>query len=120
MDINFENRAKKKILFVCTVNRMRSLTAEKLYEHDQRFVVKSAGTDPSARVCLSEELLVWADGIVVMEKHHRNFIRKRFPLLYENKRIVCLYIEDEYEFMQQELVVLLKYRFENILIRRLL
>lgn len=35
---------RKKILFVCTVNRMRSATAEKIYEDDVRFEVQSAET----------------------------------------------------------------------------
>jgi hypothetical protein len=33
------------ILFVCTINKMRSLTAERIYQKDERFKVKSAGTD---------------------------------------------------------------------------
>jgi protein-tyrosine-phosphatase len=41
---------KLKLLFVCTVNRMRSATAHKIYEDDYRFDVKSAGT-PLAQVC---------------------------------------------------------------------
>jgi predicted protein tyrosine phosphatase len=67
---------KLKLLFVCTVNRMRSATAHKIYESDDRFEVKSAGTDKSANTVLTEEILNWADSIVVMEKHHRNHIRK--------------------------------------------
>ena len=67
---------KLKLLFVCTVNRMRSATAHKIYENDGRFEVKSAGTDNTANVFLSAEILNWADSIVVMEKQHRNYIRK--------------------------------------------
>ena len=73
---------KQKILFVCTVNRMRSATAHKIFESDPRFEIKSAGTDEAAAVRLSNELLDWADAIVVMEKHHRNKIRKDFSDVY--------------------------------------
>ena len=34
-----EKDKKLKLLFVCTVNRMRSATAHKIYEHDDRFDV---------------------------------------------------------------------------------
>jgi predicted protein tyrosine phosphatase len=104
---------KLKILFVCTVNRLRSATANKIYENDPRFEVRSAGTDKRANTVISSDLLNWADSIVVMEKHHRNFIRQKFPDIYKNKKIVCLYIPDEYDYMQKELIFILKDKFEN-------
>jgi predicted protein tyrosine phosphatase len=70
------DREKIKLLFVCTVNRMRSATAQKIYETDDRFEVKSAGTDKTANTVLTNELLEWADTIVVMEKTHRNVIQR--------------------------------------------
>jgi len=109
-----------KILFVCTVNRMRSATAHRIYENDSRFEVKSAGTDKTANVVLSEELLNWADAIVVMEKNHRNFIRDKYIKLYNSKKIVCLYIPDDYDYMQPELVAILREKFEDVLRRGLL
>ena len=111
---------KKKILFVCTVNRMRSATAHKIYEHDARFEIKSAGTSYQAQTVLDNALLDWADTIVVMEKEHRNFIQRRFPNIYASKKNVCLYIPDEYDFMQPELIDLLKAKFEDFYRRRLL
>lgn len=114
-----DNR-KLKILFVCTVNRMRSATAHKIYESDERFDVKSAGTDKTANTVLTEEILSWADSIVVMEKHHRNHIRKHFPEIYKNKRIVCLYIPDDYDYLQTELIGILKDKVEDVYNRRLI
>jgi len=93
---------------------MRSATAHKIYETDTRFEVDSAGTDRTANVVLEEWHLEWADAIVVMEKYHRSVIRDRFPQWYEKKSIVCLYIPDEYDFMQPELVVLLRDKFEDV------
>lgn len=103
-----------KILFVCTVNRMRSLTAEKIYAEDERFEVKSAGTAEEANTAISKELLNWADAIVVMEKAHRNHIRKMFPDVYKSKKIVCLYIADVYDYMQPELIAVLKESVERV------
>ena len=48
---------------------------------------------------ISNDNLCWADTIIVMERYHRNIIRKLYPAIYLNKKIVCLYIEDEYDFI---------------------
>lgn len=105
---------KLKLLFVCTVNKMRSATACKIYKNDIRFEVKSAGTDETANTVLSEEILNWAESIVVMEKHHRNYIRNHFPEIYKTKKIVCLYIPDIYSYMQPELIEILKIKIEDV------
>ena len=99
---------------------MRSATAHKIYENDERFLVKSAGTDKTASTVISREILDWADSIVVMEKHHRNFIRKQFPEIYTNKKIVCLYIPDEYDYMQAELITILQDKIEDVYNRKLI
>lgn len=104
---------KPNILFVCSVNRMRSLTADEIYSSDERFNVDSAGTELSANVRIEEYHLEWADYIIVMEKQHRNKIRKRFPEFYQKKPIICLYIPDVYDYMEQTLIDLLKVKFEQ-------
>lgn len=98
----------KKLLFVCTENRYRSRTAEDLFKDDPRFEVKSAGISESAENIVTGEVLEWADYIFVMEKRHRNIIHKRFPEIYEKKKIICLYIDDIYDYMDPELVNALK------------
>lgn len=103
-----------KLLFVCTINKMRSLTAEKVYEKDNRFAVKSAGTDAGVTVRINRELIEWADYVLVMERKHRNDIRKKFPDLYQSKRIICLYIPDEYDFMDDGLIYLIKSKIEEL------
>ncbi len=109
-----------KILFVCTVNRMRSATAHKIFQSDQRFEIDSAGTHKSATTVLKSEHLEWADAIIVMEKHHRSFIRHKYPLYYDKKKIVCLYIPDDFDFMQPELIAILKNKVEDVYNRGLL
>ncbi|HLP93058.1 MAG TPA: hypothetical protein VK168_03435 [Saprospiraceae bacterium] len=111
---------KLKLLFVCTINRMRSATAQVIYENDDRFEVKSAGTDRNARIVVDRDLLEWADAIIVMEKYHRNKIRSKFPDIYSNKKIVCLYIPDNYDFMDTDLIDILKLKFEDVYRRGLL
>ena len=108
------SESRLKILFVCTVNRMRSATAHTIYSEDPRFEVRSAGTDKHANTVLTEELLHWANAIVVMEKEHRDFIRDNFKDIYQTKKIVCLYIRDLYIYMQPELIDTLKTKFEEV------
>lgn len=70
--------------------------------------------DNTANTVLTKELLEWADTVVVMEKTHRSFIQKKYKEIYNTKKITCLYIPDEYDFMQQELIEVLKYKVESV------
>jgi predicted protein tyrosine phosphatase len=94
----------RKILFVCSRNKLRSLTAEKLFEGFPTYQVRSVGTQPDARIVITEGHIGWADLIFVMEKAHLNRIRRKFPEAVHGKRIVALQIPDDYEFMQPELI----------------
>jgi len=92
------------ILFVCSRNKWRSATAEKIYKNRQDHKVKSAGTEPSAKVKVSAKCILWADIIFVMEKKHKQRLVDKFPNEIEEKTIVILNIDDEYKFMDKELV----------------
>jgi predicted protein tyrosine phosphatase len=94
----------QKLLFVCSRNKRRSLTAEKLFEGSAAYRARSVGTQPGARIVVTEGHLGWADIIFCMERSHLNRIRGKFPEALEAKRVVCLQIADEYEFMQLELI----------------
>jgi predicted protein tyrosine phosphatase len=94
----------QKLLFICSRNKLRSLTAEKLFEGCAAYQVRSAGTQPGARIVVTEGHVGWADIIFCMEKSHVNRIRLKFPEALDGKRVVTLYIPDEYEFMQPELI----------------
>lgn len=107
-------KPKIKILFVCTMNYQRSRTAEELYKRDERFEVRSAGVSKDAFTTINLESLSWADFIIVMERGHRNKIRKRFKEIYQTKGIICLYIADEFDFMEAELVHLVQRKFDYI------
>ena len=98
----------KRLLFVCSQNRLRSPTAEQVFSADATVECLSAGTNNDAEVPLSAELVEWADLIFVMEKRHRNKISSKFKKHLAGKRIICLDIPDDYDYMQPELVRLLK------------
>lgn len=98
----------KNVLFVCSQNRLRSPTAEQVFASHPGIDVASAGTNNDAENPLTPELVRWADIIFVMENTHRNKLRKRFKADLGKARVICLGIPDEYEFMDEGLVRLLK------------
>lgn len=98
----------KRILFVCSQNRLRSPTAEQVFSQKDSIEVASAGLNHDAEMPLGNELVDWADTIFVMEKTHRNKLRDKFRDRLKDKRIICLDIPDDYEYMAPELIRLLK------------
>lgn len=98
----------KKILFICSQNKLRSPTAEQVFSQDERLEVRSAGLDKDAINTLSSDDLKWADIIFVMEKTHQNKLSKKYSKYIRGKRVICLNIPDDYEFMDSELVQILK------------
>ncbi|MEG4249058.1 methyltransferase domain-containing protein [Microcoleus sp. Pol10D4] len=84
------------------------MTAEKICQKVSGYSVRSAGTEKGARIRVTEGLLGWADLIFVMEKRHGDRLRSKFPESLEGKKVICLQIPDNYEYMEPELVELLQ------------
>lgn len=102
------NGNKLKILFVCNLNMMRSPTGEEVFRENPRLDVKSAGVDKDAIARVTVDLLEWADIVFVMEKRQRNIIHNDFKDIYQRKRIICLYIPDKYDYMDPDLIDIMK------------
>jgi predicted protein tyrosine phosphatase len=100
----------KRVLFICSQNRLRSPTAEHLFANRPGFEVTSAGLNAGAQTEVSSDLLAWSDLIFVMETHHRQMLSKKFRPHLKGKRIICLDIPDEFEYMDPGLVRLLEAR----------
>ncbi len=98
----------KHVLFVCSQNKLRSPTAERLFAGRPGIKVDSAGLNPEAVNPVCNELLEWADIIFVMEKSHKNKLLKKFRVHIQSQRVICLDIPDEYEFMEPALIELLE------------
>ena len=98
----------KNVLFVCGRNRLRSPTAEQVFADHPAIEVTSAGTNADADNPLTAELVRWADLIFVMEKVHRSKLQKRFRADLKTARVICLDIPDEYDFMDEGLIRLLR------------
>ncbi len=103
----------RKLLFICSRNKVRSLTAERLLSGIPGYVVRSAGTQRSARIVVTEGHLGWADVIFCMEKSHLQRLRQRYPDALQGKEVVTLHIADEFAFMEDALLDELKVKLER-------
>jgi predicted protein tyrosine phosphatase len=93
-----------KLLFICSQNRRRSLTAEHLFDGVDGHLARSAGTEEGARIRVTPGHLGWADIIFVMEKRHQERLRAKFRQELIGKRVVCLHIADSYSYMDDVLI----------------
>lgn len=100
----------RKLLFLCSQNKLRSPTAEAIFANHPGIEVDSAGLNNDAVVPLSNEQVRWADTIIVMETAHRNRLNRKFGKSLSGKRIAVLGIPDNYEYMDEELIRLLRLR----------
>lgn len=98
----------KRVLFVCSQNRLRSPTAEQVFSSYPGLECASAGLKHDAENPLTPELIEWAEIIFVMEKAHRTKLSSKFGKHLRNTRVVCLDIPDDYEFIDPALVRLLE------------
>jgi predicted protein tyrosine phosphatase len=95
------------ILFVCTANKLRSPTAERVFAAYPGITAASAGLDPSAERVIDADMVQAADLIFVMDQAHRSKLRRRFKSALGKRPVIVLGIPDEYERDQPELVALL-------------
>jgi predicted protein tyrosine phosphatase len=108
---------KIKLLFICSRNRWRSLTAEKIFHEVNGYQVRSAGKEKNARIKVTSGHIGWADLIFVMEKKHKRRLQEKFgPMLNGAKKVICFDIPDEYTFMDEELIEILRSRVSDHII----
>lgn len=100
----------RRILFLCSRNKLRSPTAEAVFDGRPGVEVDSAGLSPDASVPLSADQLAWADTVLVMEAVHRDRLNRKFGPCLAGKRIAVLGIPDDYGYMDPDLVALLEKR----------
>lgn len=100
--------ARLHVLFVCSLNRWRSPTAEQVWRRHPRVDARSAGTSSGARHPVSAADLAWAHVVVVMEDKHRARLLAQFRALLAHKPVHVLDIPDDYPYMDPDLVELLR------------
>lgn len=104
----------KRVLFICGKGRQRSPTAEQIFADAPGWDTDSAGLSADADIPLSAGQLQWATHVAVMEKRQLARLRRAFPKLTAGRKLVSLDIKDDYDFMQPELVALLRQRAGRI------
>jgi len=95
-----------RLLFVCSGNLDRSPTAERLFQNWMGWwEAKSAGTMLSlARNPLTQELIDWADLVLVMEPMHAESIQAYFncnPSKVRVLDIADIYVRDDPELVHE-------------------
>lgn len=105
-----------QILFLCSQNKQRSLTAEKLFDGYHNHRVRSAGTEANARIKVTAGDIAWADIIFCMEQKHARRIREKYADKLQDKKLICLNIPDKFAFMDEKLQSLLKERLNSVFI----
>jgi predicted protein tyrosine phosphatase len=94
-----QTRIEERWLFVCSMNYLRSPTAE-CVARKAGFWADSCGTDEGAGKRLTQERVDWADVIVCMEEEHRRHVRR----LTKSRRVFNWHVPDDYGYMDEGLV----------------
>lgn len=105
----------RRILFICSENRLRSPTAEAVFSEMDGIEALSAGTNKDSETPLTGDLINWADVILVMESSHRQKVAKQYRHLLKEKKLAVLDIPDRYKFMDPELIRILELKVPRYL-----
>ena len=107
----------KRVLTVCSANMLRSPTmAVVLSMPPYDYNTRSAGTHSFALIPVTEDLLMWADEIVCADTEHALIIRDKLMEYQLDKPIVNLRIPDIYEYRNPELIMMIRRRYDEILL----
>jgi len=100
-----------KVLCVCSGGVLRSPTAAWIISNEPfNFNTRSCGDKDYALIPLSEELVTWADEIVVMDEWHAKSVKEKLiEAGYEPgyREIHVLNVPDDYDYRDPELVRIL-------------
>jgi len=102
------------VLFICSKNKLRSPTAEAVFSSVEGWEVYSAGISNDAEVHVSLEDIEWANYIFVMENNHKKKLSNKFGSALNNQTVISLDIPDDYEYMDAELVKILKEKVPSL------
>jgi len=91
------------LLFVCSQNKRRSLTAEMIYDGVDGHHARSVGTEKNSRIKVTPGLIGWAEIIFCFEKKHLRRLREKYADELSGKTVVTMNIPDDFEYMDEEL-----------------
>jgi len=99
----------KKVVFVCSAGILRSATGARLYA--KKYNTRCCGSEDYALIPCSDELIVWADEIVFVNKE--NF-RKWKEFDFEHKSVKVLDIPDQFPHMDPRLITAFEEQYEPV------
>lgn len=101
---------RPNLLVVCGRNKRRSRTAEYIFKNDKRFNIRSVGLSPKSERQIRDRDVEWADLIWGQGARISGSFRH-----LELPDIEVLHIEDEYQYLEPELIEILKNRINSTL-----
>lgn len=60
-------------------------------------------------------MIIWADLIFVMEKRHKQILNENFSGELQDKEMIVLDIPDDYQYMDEELILEITSKVDNYL-----
>lgn len=104
----------RRVLTVCSASALRSPTAAVVLNQEYGYNTKAAGVSLEyAIVPVTGRLLMWSREIVVMENWQAHEIIEMLEIMGLDRPVICLNIDDNYCYMQPELVSLIKQRYDQ-------
>lgn len=111
---NYYQGEAKRVLTVCSASVLRSPTAAIVLNQEYGYNTKAAGVSLEyAIVPVTGKLLTWCQEIVVMENWQAHEIIEMLEIMGIDRPVICLNIDDNYSYMQPELVSLIKQRYDQ-------
>ena len=101
-----------KLLFVHARGDPSRIFPEQMLDGDSRVVVRTVSLGDEPFSVAEEELMGWADVIVVMEKRMRHILRRRLKPVGRMKRVVCLHLPEQYDLQDLTYLRLFRERIE--------
>jgi predicted protein tyrosine phosphatase len=109
----FQGEAKR-VLTVCSASALRSPTAAIVLNQEYGYNTKAAGVSLEyAIVPVTGRLLTWCNEIVVMESWQAHEIEAMLEVMHIDRPVICLNIDDNYSYMQPELVERIKQHYRE-------
>ena len=106
----------KRVLCVCSAGLLRSPTIARVLQEEYGYNTRAAGVDTSfALIPMDGYLLDWADEIVCASQEHATALAPFIPEGKNIRNLVVLNIPDEYEYMDDKLVAIIKERYKKCL-----
>lgn len=102
----------KKVLFVCSMGILRSATGSRIY--GAKYNTRCAGTYDEALIQINDQLMMWANEIVFVNKENFEQANKKYNDIMEGKSIKVLDIPDVYEHMHPEIIKAYEQQYEPL------